>query len=782
MPRIYPLIIAIFTMSHIHGQTIKEKLTASWLVYNPDTLYPVAASVPGCIHKDLENAGVIKNPLLKTNEKVVQWIGEKNWHYETVPFDVSPELLNKAVIRLQFEQVDTYADIFLNNQKIYSANNAFLGFECDVKSILKEKENVLQVIFYSPVKKGNKILDSIGYKIPGDPLRAVTRKPQYHYGWDWGPKLITMGISGNVFLLAYNHATIKDVHTKTLLIADSRAELSTITNLHVHEEGYYTLLYNVNDSITFKHESIFLKKGSQSVEILHTQLNPKLWWSNGLGDPNLYRLSVSLIKNDQELDRMNNRFGIRQVSLITEKDNDGETFYIQLNGKPVFAKGANYIPIHMLPGINPDHDYETLLELCKNNHFNMLRVWGGGYYEKEKFYDLCDGKGIMIWQDFMFACSMYPVHPSFLKNVEKEAEYQTIRLRHHPCIALWCGNNENAEGWERWGWQMGLKEEEKTKLKKGYDAVFADILPNMVKANTDLSYWESSPRFGRGDQRSLTEGDSHYWGLWHDAEPFEILNDKVPRFMSEFGMQSFPSFEVLKEMLDGDIVSLSDPGLKSHQKHPRGNQLMDEYMLRWFPPIENASEMKKTSDGTLEYLRLYGEMTQSVQAEGMLMGIEAHRRNAPYCMGTLFWQLNDVWPAFSWSAVDYKFQPKILMDQLKVAYAPQLLSPVLENDFLNIYFINDWPEQSTMVELEIVIYDANSKEILRRKEGYVNLEKTGIIYSNHISDLIGNFSPENLVIKVFTRDLNGQIFLQRESKLIGKSSAGLRLDSKGLTH
>ncbi len=760
-------------------QSLREKFEANWIVYCPDTLYPISATIPGCIHRDLENAGVIPNPLVQTNELKVQWVGEKNWIYETVPFDVSPEIFNKEIIRLVFEQIDTYADVFLNNTKIYKAENTFLGFECDVKGILKEKENVLQFIFTSPVVRGKQLLDSIGYKIPGDPLRAISRKPQYHFGWDWGPKLITMGITGEIQWNAYDTLLIKDTYVKTQFLTESRAEMSIQSTAHISQPSTYEIEYIINDSISYKQEALQLDRGIQTIDFSFSQKNPKLWWSNGLGEAYLYTLTVIIRDQGKEIDRINTRFGIREVSLITEKDNDGETFYFQLNGKPVFAKGANYIPIHMLPGANADQDYEKLLELCKQTHFNMLRVWGGGYYEKKKFYDLCDEKGILIWQDFMFACSMYPVHTAFLNNVKREAQYQTMRLRNHPCIALWCGNNENAEGWERWGWQMGLKDEEKKRLKKGYDDVFADILPAMVHANTSSDYWESSPRFGRGDVRSTTEGDSHYWGLWHDAEPFEILNEKIPRFMSEFGMQSFPSFEVMKEMLADPSLTMDDTGLKSHQKHPRGNQLMEEYMLRWLPPITEAAALKKTPEGTLEYLRKYGELTQSVQAEGMLMGIEAHRRNAPYCMGTLFWQLNDVWPAFSWSAVDYKFQPKIFMSRLKESYAPQLLSPVVENNFLNIYYINDWPEKSIMVDLELIIKDFEGKEIYRKKEGYVNLEKTGIIFSNRISDILGNISPENLMLEIIATDLGGNVFLTRTSKLIGKSNMGIRMTADG---
>jgi beta-mannosidase len=378
-----------------------------------------------------------------------------------------------------------------------------------------------------------------------------------------------------------------------------------------------------------------LKAGVNLIELPFEIQHPQLWWCNGQGHASLYSFEVKMLVQGKEHARQTDLIGLRDMRLITQPDSIGESFYFQLNGQPVFAKGANYIPMRYFPGEATEADYLKLIMQCKDAHINMLRVWGGGVYEDDVFYDLCDQYGIMIWHDFMFACSMYPGDAAFLENVRIEAEQQVRRLRNHACIAMWCGNNENAEGWERWGWKSGLSESQVEAVQKAYDDVFKKILPNMVSANSRTDYWESSPRLGRGDVRSIDQGDSHYWGVWHDAQPFEVLQAKVPRFMSEFGTQSYPSQEVVEEMMEGDEVSIRDEGIVQHQKHGRGFDLMDMYLNNWYPEVSK------------DEVALYGAMTQVVQAEGIAMGIEAQRRAMPRCMGTLYWQLNDVWPAFS---------------------------------------------------------------------------------------------------------------------------------------
>jgi beta-mannosidase len=316
----------------------------------------------------------------------------------------------------------------------------------------------------------------------------------------------------------------------------------------------------------------------------------------------------------------------------------------------------------------------------------MLRVWGGGIYESDMFYSLCNELGILIWQDFMFACSMYPGDAKFLESVQKEAEQNVRRISYHPCMALWCGNNENAEAWSNWGWKTGLSTSSVSAIDSEYNQLFNQLLPGIVGHFSNLPYWPSSPQFGRGNQESLNVGDSHYWGLWHDAQPFSVLETKVPRFMSEFGMQSFPSEDVLKLMSPLAPYDMNSEGIKLHQKNARGFGLMKQYTEQWHP---KASELPVPE---------YAKLTQEMQAEGMCRAIEV-QRSSPRCGGTLYWQLNDVWPSFSWSSIDVLGKEKIFHQKLKESYAPQLLTYKIENDSLFIVWVDDQYSQPYEVKV-----------------------------------------------------------------------------------
>ncbi|MFZ4785626.1 MAG: glycoside hydrolase family 2 protein [Flavobacteriales bacterium] len=763
---IFFYIVLLFVSFTMHAQTnsstvIQSTLQADWTVVKRkewqgdkfDDL-PIKAKVPGNIHDDLHRAGLIPDPLIGTNEAICQWVGEEDWIYQTAPFDCPIEVWSQEIVRLQFKQLDTYATVFLNDQKILMAENTFRAYDVDVRDIIKEKGNVLRIEFQSAVTKGHQKIKDRPYPLPGDALRAVTRKPQYHFGWDWGPKLITCGITGPIEWLAFSTARITDVYAQQDSITPESAFVTMRVSVYANEDFLGKIAVSDAEGRVIAQQEVSVKRGPNTFSLPVVVTQPRLWWCNEQGESYQYTFTTSVQKQNEIIDRKEVRTGLRTLRLVTEKDRKGETFYFELNGKPIFAKGANYIPITMLPAQATEEDYRQLLQMCKDAHFNMLRVWGGGYYENDIFYNLCDEMGIMVWQDFMFACSMYPGDQRFLTNLEEEARQQTIRLRNHPSMALWCGNNENAEGWERWGWQMGLTDAQKQHIAGEYDAVFKKLLPNMVAEQTQTSYWESSPRFGRGDARSITEGDSHYWGLWHDAEPFEILNERVPRFMSEFGMQSYPSDEVVAMMLTGDQFKITDPGIAQHQKHGRGFQLMDDYMRKWYEAP------------TRDSLQPYGDMTRRVQAEGMCMGIEAHRRNMPYCMGTLYWQLNDVWPSFSWSSIDYKMQPKPFFDSLKVVYAPQLLSAVVENNFLNVYYIDDVNQSTQTVNLHLTFFDQNENVLKEEESQFLTAEFGGnMLYSKRWDDLFPRIKPNAILVKMEIRTLIGETVSIRTVRL-----------------
>lgn len=651
------------TLSLNDGWQFSETENSNWKI----------AEVPGTVQADLLRLGEIPDPFLKNNEDSIQWVSKKNWQYKK-HFSISNEILKKQKHLLNFEGLDTYTEVFLNDSLILSANNAFRKWEVDVSKILKS-ENRLLVVFRNIDSVEKEKAAELDYKLPED-ARVFSRKPQYQSGWDWAPTIKTMGIWRKVSLLSYNTARIEDIFFQTKSISDSLAEVVADIEVEILEEEKVTIkIENKTTGESFS-ETFKTTPKQKKYEIPFTINNPKLWWTHILGEPFLYDIQVELIHKGSVLETHSKKLGIRSIELVTEKDSIGESFYFKLNEKPVYMKGANYIPQQMMESKVNRQKYSELINDAVLANMNMLRVWGGGIYEDDYFYELCDEKGILIWQDFMFAGGMYPGDKAFLDNVKAEAIDNVKRLRNHPSIALWCGNNEISEGWARWGWQDGKTESQKVDIAQSYKAVFNEILPNVVDSlNPNINYWESSPKYGRGDKRYQVEGDAHDWWVWHDGYPFEHFEKEVPRFMSEFGFQSFPSVETIKYSTDRDSVMMNDPLFENHQKHSRGFQIIDEYMTRDFPVPTNAAD--------------YVYMSQVLQAYGITKGIHAQRRAKPYNMGTLYWQLNDLWPVVSWSSIDYLGNWKALHYEAKKSFENILVSAEEKNDSLHIYVVND---------------------------------------------------------------------------------------------
>src|SRR5690606_5840225 len=414
-----------------------------------------------------------------------------------------------------------------------------------------------------------------------------------------------------------------------------------------------------------------------------------------LGEPYLYNIAVRIKKGWTVLDYKSLDKGLRTIELITEKDSIGESFYFNVNDVPVYIKGSNYVPQNSLQDKVADTDYNRLLDNVVEANMNMIRVWGGGIYENEIFYSLCDEKGILVWQDFMFACAMYPGDKDFLENVKQEAIDNVKRLRNHASIALWCGNNENSEGWSNWHWKDGKTKAQQAEIWNNYIKLFNNILPNIVRDLTDnTSYWETSPKFGRGNPNYNTEGDTHDWFVWHDAYPFEHFEEKVPRFMSEFGFQSFPTYETIKYASLKESILMDSLAFSLHQKHNKGAELIEEYMKRDFPRPTNLED--------------YVYMSQLVQAFGITKGMEAHRRAKPYNMGSMYWQLNDCWPAVSWSSIDFLGNWKALHYDTKKSFKNVITSSIVKDDTLKTYIVNDeMKTQMGSLSLRLLDFDGN---------------------------------------------------------------------------
>lgn len=666
---ILTLLLPIFTLA----QTSERNLnTEKWSFKKKGDVNWSFASIPGTVHTDLLQNKMISNPFFGNNEKQLQWIENEDWEYETV-FLLSKKELAEQHIELQFDGLDTYAKVYLNNILVLEADNMLRTWKIDAKKHLKAGENKLYIVFESAVKKGKEEAKKLSYTLPGDE-KVFTRKAQYQYGWDWGPRFVTAGIWKDVKLTFWNSASISNVKYIQKSLSDDEANLEFVTEIKSSTNGKFQL--KIND----KSEIIQLKEGKNNISVNYRIKKPKRWWSNGLGEAYLYPFSISLSHNNIILDKKEINIGLRTIELIQEKDNFGKSFYFKLNGIPVFMKGANYIPPDsFLPRVK-DSIYKALVKNAVDANMNMLRVWGGGVYADNSFYDECDKNGILVWQDFMFACAMYPSDDHFVDNVKREVIDNVNRLQNHPSIALWCGNNESDEGWKNWEWQKqyNYSAEDSTKIWNGYKKIFHEVIPQTLDSllsKEKNNYWPSSPSIGWGRKESLLQGDSHYWGVWWGMEPFEIYKQKVGRFMSEYGFQGMPNIETFRKFADNDELNLTSESVKNHQKHPTGYQTIQTYMERDYKIPTQFED--------------YIYVSQLLQAEGMKTAIEAHRRAKPYCMGTLFWQLNDCWPVTSWSAVDYFGNWKAFQYQVKRSFESILISVNEEENQYKVYVVND---------------------------------------------------------------------------------------------
>lgn len=692
------------------------------------------ADVPGCVHLDLMKNGIISDPYYRDNENFVQWIGNTGWEYKKT-FLISDTLFKYRHIELVSKGLDTYASVYLNDSLIISADNMFMDWFANIKPILRIGANTIRVVFPSVVKENADRYQKLPYKLPGDE-KVVCRKAAYHFGWDWGPTLITSGIWKPVYIRYWNFVNVRSVQYIQKKLTDSVAIVSAVmvVTSDVPDIGTFRITENSN---LLAEERISLSSGINVVRFDFSISNPRKWWPNGLGEPYLYPLQHEVVFAGRIVGKGTTNIGLRTIRLIQQLDSTGRSFYFKLNDVPVFMKGANYIPQDNFLSRVTDSAYRELIQSAVQANMNMLRVWGGGVYEKDIFYDLCDQYGILVWQDFMFANAMYPGTPEFIKSVQGEVTQQIVRLRNHPCIALWCGNNEIEEGWKNWGWSKQYKysTEDSTQIWRNYLTTFGPAITSAVsRFDTLRPYIMTSPRHGWGRKESLTEGDMHYWGVWWGKAPFENYEKNTGRFMSEYGFQGFPSLTTLNKITLPADRELNSPVLKSHQKHPTGFELIDEYMNRDYRKPKNFES--------------YAYVSQLLQAAGMKTAIEAHRRAKPYCMGTLFWQFNDCWPVISWSAMDYYGMKKAFFYDLKKEFATVLVSAVTDSGYCKIFVVSD-SLMSFQANLNLTLLDFHGKSYFK-KVIPVNSEKNSsqLIFQSKISDILSTNDLTSLVLSM----------------------------------
>ncbi len=660
--------------------------------FDDDAWYPVA--VPGDVHKALIDAGRIEDPFYDRNEDKCAWIEEREWWYRLDFVGPQEGLGVDERLRLIFHGLDTFVTVWLNGEELGSHANMFREVAFDVTSrIRNDDKNTLALCFHRP-------LDN---EVPGpseqwgrNPERVGMRKAQFGYGWDWGPRLPTVGIWRPVELRRERRAILSGVHFYTLEADTARRRAAVAARLEAENfaaEGPLTARVSlsrpgkegsIERTVRLEGEDEHLE-GAVYLEVQ----DPNLWWTHDLGDPALYDLEVALEEEGDQLSQIERKVGIRTLELDQSPDpgEPGTRFFrFLLNGVPIFARGADWIPADSFVGAIEKERYHKLLGAAREANMNMVRVWGGGIYEHDVFYDLCDEKGILVWQDFMFACATYPEEPpQFVAEVEAEARYQVRRLRSHPCLALWCGNNENQWIHDRAHW------DDPNNRVPG-SLYYDEVLPGVVaELDGRTPYWPGSP-YGGDDHNDRRQGNVHNWEVWHGNFPRhfgeEARRDPTPenvsflryaedagRFISEFGMHASPVMETLRQAIPEDQLYHHSPSMDHHNKDD---------------PKNKGDNLMLTVTGLPRDLEEYVDFSMIAQAEGLKFGIEHFRRRKPHCSGTLFWQLNDCWPVLSWSVMDYYGFAKAGYYYVRRAYAPILASfKALEDGDVELWVTND---------------------------------------------------------------------------------------------
>lgn len=658
-----------------------QSLNGTWTLRKSGDPDAITARVPGCVHLDLMHAGKIDDPYYRDNENRLQWIGEADWEYSR-DFYVPPAMLANDRIVLQCEGLDTLAAIHINGQPVAATDNMFRTWEFDVKDILQEGSNQISITFQSPLpllaaRQKERRLPT--WVFPG---ANYIRKEQCNFGWDWGPRLITCGIWRAISLVAWSAARLDDVQImQDHASGHGNVVLGIIASTERAAAGQnFSILAEVSfDGAPVGGVCAALDDdGCAAVNLSIAE--PRLWWPAGMGEQPLYTVRVTLFDGDNHvLDHWERRIGLRELKLRREKDEWGESFQFEVNGEPFFAKGANWIPADTFAPVFGRGKYRRLLRDAAAANMNMLRVWGGGLYEQDEFYDLCDELGLCVWQDFMFACATYPTFDAaFMESVEAEFRDNIRRLRHHSCIALWCGNNELEQGLVADEWT------ERAMSWTDYVSLFDDLLPQLVdELDPQRPYWPCSPHTPDGDRRNFNDptcGDAHLWDVWHGRKPFEWYWGCRHRFVSEFGFQSFPHPRLIEKFTAPDDRNVTSYIMEHHQRCLTGNAVIMTYMLDWM-------RMPKDFESTVW-------ASQILQGLAMQMLVEQLRRNQPQSMGALYWQLNDCWPVASWSSIDYSGRWKALHWMARRFFAPMLLSGVIEagGARMHLFTSSDVPE------------------------------------------------------------------------------------------
>jgi beta-mannosidase len=655
------------------------------------------ATVPGAVQTDLLALGRVQDPFWRDNEASLQWIGLADWDYQ-LDFDVDAAMLARGHVDLVFDGLDTFADVSLNGKEVLRANNMFRQWRLPAKGALKPGKNTLAVRFASPVGKLLPWLMKQPYSLPGEfdssfgdePKGKQTsnyvRKSNYQYGWDWGPRYLTAGIWQPVRLEAWDDLRLADFHVAQDHVDADAANLQAQFDVRADKAGAAQLKveWTAPDG-TKGHEerAVTLAKGENHLVVPVNIAHPQRWWPVGYGDANLYHFHADVAANGAPVASADKDTGLRSVELRREKDQWGRGFAFVVNGVPIFAKGANLIPFDSFPTRVTTAKMEAILQSARDANMNMLRMWGGGTYQPDAFYAAADRMGIMVWQDFMYGGAITPYDKAFNDTARIEAIEQVTRLRDHPSIVLWAGNNEVQTGWDDWPDRQDFRKfvnaDEVKKIDDGMRELFGKTLRTVVKdLSPNVPYWASSPSTDyEGPANVENDGDFHYWKVWSGSEPIDHYLDMTPRFQSEYGLQSFPVMATIKAFAEPGDMQPESKVMRAHQKFANGdgNQRLLLYIRAGY--------------GEPKDFPSFVYLSQVMQAEGIELAAEHLRSARPRNMGTLYWQLNDVWPGASWASVDYFNRWKALQFHAKRFYAPVDVVPLRRDGHTEVFAVSD---------------------------------------------------------------------------------------------
>jgi beta-mannosidase len=725
---------------------------------HPEALIERPATVPGVVQTDLQHAGVIPDPFFGDNEKRLQWIGLTDWEYVD-DFDVSSAMLRRAHVELVFNGLDTFVDVSLNGQPLLSADNQFRIWRIDVKPRLHKGRNTLRILFHSPTNLMTPIVARLPYLIPGTgyepldrdkgiyPVSHYMRKAPYSYGWDWGPKFVTEGIWRPVCLEAWDNARVTEFHIQQDSVTADHAVLEARLDLAADDPGPAMLQLHIlapsGASLPVITTAVTLDRGNNHLLVPVRIEHPQRWYPNGYGRQSRYRIEAKVLRNGASIASTELKTGLRSIELQRTPDTWGTSFTFVVNGIPIFAKGANFIPLDSFAPNIDDARRRAVLTAARDVHMNMIRIWGGGFYESDSFYDLCDELGLMVWHDFMFGGAMVPGDNAFQENVRAEATEQVQRLSDHPSLVLWCGNNEAETAWFHWddhlAFEKSITPEQRERVWQDYVVMFRDILKSTVaQYGNGVPYWPSSPGSDFDDvPPGKQDGDMHSWKVWSAGVPYTSYAQDHPRFLSEFGFQSMPDLRTVRAEA-GEEDDLKSTALQNHERFIHGYDRMNQYLGENFrPPRDFAS---------------FVYLSQIMQAEAIKFGVETMRSRRPETMGTLYWQLDDCWPVASWSSIDYFGRWKALQYYAARFYAPLLVVASAKGQALNVHLVSD--EQaplSALLHIRLMHFDGT---LIEERASQVQIAP---LASNAIPPItLSNFDPKNS-FAVLTLEQHGDV-------------------------